>query len=282
MNLHFWSFTQTRAALLCLTLLCTLEIGFAHGLTVTVQDARISVPATVESGYTEFALENRTNDVYAHEIVKVKAGADPVAFRDGIIAFFSGKADEKMMGDLMGMLEVFAGGAVGTAPGRNRSVGIVLTPGTYVVYADKITDTGLVIDAAHTAIVTVTKAAAPPAPPQADYTVKLGEYSFILPETFRAGSHLVKFENSGKEDHLAFVFKLPDGMTPEEAMQSEDPSVDWAQAQGIHALGGGASAYVEMTFEPGATYLFDCPIPNDAGKAHDEMGMMRFVTIPQS
>lgn len=264
---------------LFLTLLGT---AFAHSLSVKVFQDHISVPTTAESGYTEFALTNGTGDIYAHEIVKVKAGADPEIFRDGIIAFFSGKADEKMMGELMGMLDVFSGGAVGTAPGSSRSVGMVLTPGTYVVYADKITDTGLVIDKAHTAIVTVTEAKQPASAPTADYTIELGEYAFLLPETLEAGTHLVKFENSGKEDHLAFVFRLPDGMSEDEAMQRENPPIDWAQAQGVHALGSGAAAYALLTFEPGATYLFDCPIPNAEGKAHDEMGMMRFVAIPQN
>jgi hypothetical protein len=59
-----------------------------------------------------------------------------------------------------------------------------------------------------------------------------------LPADIKAGTHLVKFENIGNEDHLGFVFKLPEGMTAEEAMQGEDQSVDdWSQAQGIHDPG---------------------------------------------
>jgi hypothetical protein len=58
-------------------------------------------------------------------------------------------------------------------------------------------------------------------------------------------------------------------------------NVDWSEAQGVHAVGSGPANYVEMTFEAGATYLFDCSIPNDKGTPHDQMGMRQFVKIPE-
>lgn len=262
-------------------LLILLASAYADQLVVTVTDEGVSVPTTFESGYTEFVLDNQSSKVYAHEIVKVKEGADPEVIQQGIIAFFSGTADEAIMGQVMESLDVFVGGAVGTVPEGTRSVGVVLTPGTYVIYADQISEEGLIIDEAHTAIITVTEAANPAPEPTADYTIKLAEYAFALPGDIKAGSYLVKFENIGKEDHLGFVFKLPDSMTAEEAMHSSDESVDWSQAQGVHAVGTGSANYIEMTFEAGATYLFDCPIPNDEGTPHDQMGMMQFVTIPK-
>jgi hypothetical protein len=258
-----------------------LASAYADQLVVTVTNEGVSVPTTFESGYTEFVLYNQSSKVYAHEIVKVKDGADPDLFRDSIMAFFSGTADEATIGNLMATMDVFVGGAVGTVPGDTRSVGLTLTPGTYVMYADQISEEGLIIDEAHTAIITVTAAANPVPEPTPDYTINMAEYAFALPADLKAGTHLVKFENIGKEDHLGFIFKLPEGMTPEEAMHSEDQTVDWSQAQGVHAMGGGSVNYVEMTFEPGATYLFDCPIPNNEGTPHDQMGMMQFVTIPE-
>jgi hypothetical protein len=255
-------------------------VAHADELTVTVTDEKVSVTGALESGYTQFVLDNQASNVYAHEIVKIKDGADPILFRDGIIAFFSGTADEAIFGTLMETMDVFVGGAVGTNPGDTRRVGVNLTPGTYVIYADQISDEGLIIDEAHTAVITVTEAANPVPEPTPDYTINMAEYAFALPADIKAGTHLVKFENVGTEDHLAFVFKLPDGMTIEEAMHSEDPNVDWAEVQGVHAVGGSSATYVEMIFEAGATYLFDCPIPNDEGVSHDEMGMLQFVTIP--
>jgi hypothetical protein len=258
-----------------------LTSAYGDQLVVTVTDDGVSVPATFESGYTEFVLDNQSSKVYAHEIVKLTEGADPELFKQSIIAFFSGTADEAMIGQVMGSVEVFVGGAIGTVPGGTRNVGLVLTPGTYVMYADQISEEGLLIDEAHTATITVTEGANPAPEPKADYTINMAEYAFALPADLKAGTHLFKFENIGEEDHLGFIFKLPDGMSAEEAMHSEDPNVDWAEAQGVHAVGAGSVTYVEMTLEPGATYLFDCPIPNDEGVSHDEMGMMQFVTIPE-
>ena len=255
-------------------------LAYADDLRVTVTDENISVPSTVESGYTQFVLDNQASNVYAHEIVKVKEGTDPTVFRDGIIAFFSGTADESTIGNIMSTMDMFVGGAVGTTPGATRGVGVNLTPGTYVIYADQISEEGLIIDEAHTAIITVTEAAHPAPEPTPDYTIKMTEYAFALPGDLKAGTHLVKFENIGKEDHLGFIFKLPDGMTPEEAMHHNSDEVNWSEVQGVHAVGGGSSTYVEITLEPGATYLFDCAIPTDEGVPHDELGMMQFVTIP--
>jgi hypothetical protein len=259
-----------------------LASAYADQLVVTVTDEGVSVPTTIESGYTEFGLDNQSTNVYAHEIIKIKDGGDAAGVLKAIAAMFSGSEDPSVFETLMNNAEAFMGGVVGTVPGAERSVGLTLKPGTYVLYADQISEEGLIIDDTHTAIITVTEATNPAPEPTADYTINMAEYAFALPGDIKAGTHLVKFENIGTEDHLAFVFKLPDGMTPEEAMHSNDGSVDdWAEAQGVHAVGGGSANYVEMTFEAGATYLFDCPIPNDEGVSHDEMGMMQFVTISE-
>lgn len=259
----------------------TATASAQNRLVVAVTDQGIDVSTRLESGYTEFVLDNRASSVYAHEIVRLKDGGDAKAVQQALPKLFSGEADEGTFAMVVASTDTFLGGAVGTVPGGERSVGLTLTPGTYVIYVDKITDTGISIDLAHTAILTVTEAAAPTPEPRADITIKMAEYAFALPASMTAGTHLVRFENVGKEDHLGFVFKLPEGMTAEEARHSDDESVDWSQAQGVHAVGAGAAVYAEMTFEPGRTYLFDCPIPNDKGVAHDELGMMQFLTVVQ-
>ena len=179
----------------------------------------------------------------------------------------------------MAHAEGLVGGAVGTPPGSTREVGVNLTPGTYVVYADRITAEGTQLEVSHTAVVTVTRAADADPAPEPDLTVPLADYAFALPADLSAGTHLVRFKNVGKETHLGFVFELPAGMTREEATAHDGP-VDWATAQGVHALDAGEFTDVEMTFKPGRTYLFNCPIPNAEGTPHDALGMMQFVTIP--
>lgn len=256
-------------------------------LVVTATDKGVVVPTTIESGYTEFVLDNQASMTYANEIVRLKEGGDPELLRKGIVASSTGTADKATIGRLMTGFDVFMGGVVGTSAGSTRSVGMNLTPGTYVVYADNIPDIpderGLALDVAHTAVVTVTETANPVPEPKADLEIKLVEYAFALPAGLTAGTQLVQFENIGKEDHLGFVFKLPDGVSAEEAKRGVerggDESVDWASAQGVHKVGAGAVVYAEMTFEPGATYLYICPILNDAGVPHDTLGMMQFVTI---
>ena len=257
------------------TLLSVMALASAqHQLVVTVTDQGISISGQVQSDYTRFVLENRASDVYAHEFVRLKDGADAEAVRQALPALLSGCADEATFGIVMANTDSFLGGAVGTPAGGEREVGLVLTPSSYLVYADHITDAGPGVDVAHTALVTVAEAASPTTAPEDDLTVELAEYAFALPADLTAGTHLVRFENVGTETHLGFVFELPEGMTVEEAMYEEGP-VDWANAQGVHALDPGAVVYAAMTVEPSRTYLFDCPLPNDQGMPHDRLGMMQ-------
>lgn len=265
-------------ALVSIVLFGVFSVGSGHELNVTVYDDRVSLPQTVGSGYVTFGLENRSQGTYAHDILRLKPGGDAEVVRRALSRFFSGQGSEDDFAKLMRHADELGGGAVGTPPGRTREVGVNLTPGTYVVYADRITGEGTQLEVSHTAVVTVTKAADPDPAPEPDLTVPMADYAFALPASVPAGTHLVRFTNVGQETHLGFVFELPAGMTREEAMAHDGP-VDWATAQGVHALDAGEFTDVEMTFKPGRTYLFDCPIPNDEGTPHDAMGMMQFVTI---
>lgn len=260
-------------------LLGALSVGLSHSLNVTVYDDRVSLPKTVASGYVTFGLENRSGGVYAHDILRLKPGGDAEVVRGALSRFFSGRGSEDDFAELMAHADKLVGGAVGTPPGGTREVGVNLTPGTYVVYADRITGEGTQLRVSHTAVVTVTKAAEEHAAPEPDFTVPMADYAFALPASVPAGTHLVRFTNVGQETHLGFVFELPEGMTREEAVARGGP-VDWATAQGVHALDAGEFTDVAMTFRPGRTYLFDCPIPNDEGIPHDAMGMTQFVTVP--
>ncbi len=258
-----------------------LGVGSGHSLNVTVHTDRISLPQTVGSGYVTFGLENRSQGIYAHDILRLKPGGDAEVVRKVLSRFFSGQGGEDDLETLLRHADKLVGGAVGTPPGRTREVGVNLTPGTYVVYADRITGQGTQLEVSHTATVTVTGAAADDPAPEPDFIIPMVDYAFALPADIPAGTHLVRFTNVGEETHLGFVFELPAGMTRDEATAHDGP-VDWATAQGVHALDAGEFADVEMTFRPGRTYLFDCPIPNDEGTPHDALGMMQFVTIPES
>lgn len=229
-------------------------------LVVTVTDQGIDVLTHFESGYTNFVLDNRASGVYAHEIVRTEDGGDARAVQEALPGLFSGEANEANFAMIVANTDKLLGGAVGTVPGGELSVGLTLTPGTYVIYTDEITDVGISIDPTHTAVLIVTQAAEPALEPEAGLTIKVAEYAFALPAAIPAGTHLVRFENVGEESHLGFVFALPEGMTQAEAMNSTTGAepVAWASAQGVHA---GAVMYAELTFEAGRTYLFNCPIP---------------------
>lgn len=269
----------------CVLLLMLLGgSALADELRMVVTDDGIKLPASIQSGYTRFVLDNQAGKPYANEILRVQDGVDGEAALQDLIAVFRGEADEATANQTF-MSVTPVSGAVITLPGASRQIGVVLDPGTYLVYADWMDPEGPGIEPSHTGVINVEQAAAPAPEPTADLEIKLAEYAFALPAALPAGTHQTRLENIGQEPHLGFIFKLPAGITEADvhaAMASggEPDWIDWSTAQGVHLLGAGQVTYLDLTFEPGASYLFDCPIANDEGITHDELGMQMIVTIP--
>ncbi len=82
-------------------------------------------------------------------------------------------------------------------------------------------------------------------PPEVTLTAK--EYAFDLPESIAGGVVTLKLSNTGKEAHMAMLFRLNDGVTLDQfstALKEPDPS-------GVFALGNLAGGV--NTTPPGAT-----------------------------
>ena len=132
-------------------------------------------------------------------------------------------------------------GAVSIPPGAAGEVGVVLKPGRYVVYADRVTDRGPAITPVTTLSVTPSEHSA--APPTPDYTVKMVDYAF--PANVKAGKHLYRVENLGRQEHTMFVSKLLPGKTSKDVMALlEDETLDPAsvleeETFGVHVVAPG-------------------------------------------
>jgi Copper binding proteins, plastocyanin/azurin family len=108
-------------------------------------------------------------------------------------------------------------------------------------------------------------------------TVAAREYSFDLPADIKAGRTTFTLDNQGQEAHVLVVFKLAEGATLDQAMQSESgEGVDTSWSSDIAARGEKEALTFDL--EPGH-YGLVCFIPDANGQPHFMLGMQKEFTV---
>jgi uncharacterized cupredoxin-like copper-binding protein len=108
-------------------------------------------------------------------------------------------------------------------------------------------------------------------------TVTGREYSFDLPADIKAGRTTFTLDNQGQEAHVMVIFKLAEGATLEQAMQSDSgEGIDTAWSSDIAARGEQEVLTFDVT--PG-NYGMICFIPDAQGKPHFMLGMQKEFTV---
>jgi hypothetical protein len=103
------------------------------------------------------------------------------------------------------------------------------------------------------------------------------EYSFDMPAEIKAGRTTFTLDNQGQEAHVLVIFKLAEGVTLDEAMESSsDEGIEGQWASDIAARG----ETEELTFDltPGS-YGAVCFIPDGQGQPHFMRGMQQEFTV---
>lgn len=251
----------------------------------TASTENLTGPASIEEGYVTLALDNQDDGMRAHGIFRVKDGADLEEAKSLVVRAFSGEdtsEDEKLLAD------GFYGGAVFVEPNTQKEVGVTLVPGTYVVYADGITDEGLSMESEYVTTLEVTPSTTPNAtPPTPDYTIQMVDHAFAFPADIKAGEHLFRVENLGHQDHMMFISKYKPGKGHEDAMALlEDPTADSStvfeeETIGVHGIAPGKFNDVVFDLEPG-TYGAICFVTDpETGAPHAFLGMMQSFTVSE-
>jgi hypothetical protein len=221
-------------------------------------------PGKAQSGYVQLALQNDSQWLASHELVRL---ADGVPAEEGI------QAVKVMMrlepGDLpqaLGNFDTFYGGVVHVQPGKTKWVGTTLEPGTYVSYTTVFPEgegrrvpveyiTSLIVEAYEVE----TRA------PEATYAINITDEGFVVPEKVPGGNNLWRISNSAKTEHTAFIHKLKAGKTSSdvEAWLKEglfDPSFERPvedPGTGAHVLSSGYSNDVWLELSPGSYVVYD-------------------------
>jgi hypothetical protein len=106
------------------------------------------------------------------------------------------------------------------------------------------------------------------------------EYDFTYDEPIEAGRTSFVLTNDGAEAHFLGVGKLKEGVTLDDALQSEDSSavLDGEWDSDLAAPGGDDEEVITFDLEPGE-YAFVCFIPSADGTPHAFQGMAKAFTV---
>lgn len=105
------------------------------------------------------------------------------------------------------------------------------------------------------------------------------DFAYGTDAPWKAGKHLIRVENDGRQDHQLRMDRLPPGATLQDWMEAEDPGKFSEPVTGVARTGPGQTVYLPVDFPPGV-YVLYCLVPDAAsGRLHAEMGMMRTITV---
>jgi hypothetical protein len=116
-------------------------------------------------------------------------------------------------------------------------------------------------------------------PPAATQEVGMVDFAYVGPDRWPAGSHVLRVENRGRQEHQLRLARLHPRSSLQDWLESEDPDDHATAVAGVARLGPGAVAYLPVEL-PAGTYLAYCLIPDPAsGSPHVEMGMLRVIHV---
>ena len=246
-------------------------------ITIKAADFTFDAPDQIEAGLVKVNLVNDGQEPHHAQIVRLNDGVTPeqfqAALQEGEAAAFP--------------LIAFVGGPGLIDPGLSTQVTVDLIPGQYMLLCFIPSHDGV----PHLAkgmvrpleVVAATDQAAVSRPqPQADGTVKLLDFSFILPVEIKAGRQIWQIVNGGQQPHEIMLMKLTagKGLADVQAfMQSPQGTPPFSQIGGFQAINPDQSGWLNLDLTPGE-YVAICHVPDPAsGHAHSELGMVMPFTV---
>jgi len=239
-------------------------------ITITAKDYGFEAPEELQAGLVTINLVNEGQEPHHAQLVRLNDGVTleqfNAALQEGEAAAFP--------------LVNFIGGPGLVDPGLANQVTVELTPGQYLVMCFVPSHDGV----PHLAkgmikpinVVAATEQANV-ARPKADATVKLLDFSFILPSEIKAGKQVWQVVNEGEQIHEIMFIKLAEGksIADVQAFQKAPHGVPpFKSIGGFQALTPGQTGWLNLDLEPG-DYVALCYVPDPAsGHAHLELGMI--------
>ena len=134
---------------------------------------------------------------------------------------------------------------------------------------------------------TVVPSSAPAAEPAAQVVMTLREYDFDLSAPLSAGTHTIRIENGGVQDHEVLLVRLDEGKTVQDMVGYVDQMEAGTVAGpppgtpmgGVAGMAAGVRNWITVSLTPGEYGLL-CFVPDTGdGRMHTHHGMARQFSI---
>lgn len=252
----------------------TASATTSPSITIVAKDFSFDAPSVVPAGTVTIRLINKGPSIHHVQLMRLADGKTVADLAESM----------KKPGPLPAWVAAAGGPNAGVPGGPPTETTLTLTPGTYAILclipgSDQIPHfaKGMITPLT----VTATNAAARAAP-QSDVTMSLTDYAFTPSVPIALGSHTIRFENRGTQDHEALLVRLAPGKRAADLVawvinQAGPPPAE--PLGGITAIPVGGQVYITRDFGPG-NYAFLCFIPDAKdGKMHVIHGMVKEFTI---
>jgi hypothetical protein len=240
-------------------------------LLVSVATGKVTAPDSIGSGWTRVRVEE---DGSGHILVlfRLPERATDADVRAFVAALDTARATPRP-----------AVALGGPEIGDTGVVVIELTAGRYVLGCVRRGTNGH----RHTSdgeakTMTVTKTPRSPgssAAPRATQDVRMVDFAYVGAERWPAGSHMLRVENRGQQDHQLRLVRLRAGSTLKDWVNAPNPGRHGIPVAGVARMGSGQIAYLPVDL-PRGTYVLHCLVPDVAsGRPHAELGMFRAIQV---
>jgi hypothetical protein len=239
-------------------------------VTFTARALTFEGPESIPGGWVRVILRNEGQEYYHLQLVKLNEGmgvADlGIALRQSLVP---------------PVWAEMRGGPNAVDPGQSTSAILYLEAGDYALIST-VPDRQGVPHVANGMIrgLTVTKPTSATREPDADVTLDLVDFSFVLSQPLAVGEQTIRVNNQGSHAHEIWLAKLGEGKSANDllmALAPGSPAEDWV----YNGLGGlawiepGSHGYFTANLEPGR-YALICFVPDHAtGKMHFMLGMVQ-------
>jgi hypothetical protein len=237
-------------------------------VSINVTDTGIAVPEQVTPGLANFIVTNATG-LDSQEVVLVRLNTGVT-----LDQFLTSLRQDEM--EAVGLVGIVAGRETGLDQDSNFST--VLEEGTYVVLVFNPEEDVPPM----TGVFQVAGASRPTTNnlPQAQVTVDMVDFNFVMPEVLPSGPSTWEITNSGTQWHHIVIVRPQPGVTEQQILemaQSGPPEgpPPWEQIAYFGPQTQGERAWINVDLTPG-TYMAICFLPDFAtGESHLERGMIR-------
>lgn len=237
-------------------------------ITIMTHEYTFDTPKEIPAGLVRVKLMDHGKEPHHVQFARLNDG---VTFAQFTAALQKGEAEAFP-------LITFPGGVAPIDPGSEASAVLDLTPGNYVLLCFVPAPDGLPhLAKGMIAPVTVVENSAQAVEPVADATVKLVDFSFILPTDIKAGKQIWKVVNEGSQLHEINLMKLAEGKTLDDVaawMAKPEGAPPFQNVGGYNGLDMQKVGWMDLDLTPGQ-YVAICHVPDPAsGKPHEALGMV--------